>query len=374
MSGEVSLRVGGTVWNGWKSVTVTRALDAISGSFSLTLADRWQEGSVTWPLAPGLAVSVALEGETVLSGYIDETGPSFDKSSHGIGVSGRDAACDLVDCSAVHTPGEWGDIRLERLARILAAPFGLAVRCETATGRPIPTFKLQTGETAYEALERACRMRGVLAVSDGRGGIVLAAIGQERSAALEQGVNVLSASAKASLKDRFSQYIVNASQQGSDDLSGALASAVRGEASDPAVPRYRPMVVTAEGQASTGAAVRRAHWEASVRAARGTSLEVTVQGWRQSEGGPLWPLNAMAPVRIPYLLTEQDLLISGVEYTISDSGTLTRLTLTRPDAFQPEPDKEELDPGNEVLAEVKDKAMEDAGQEPGVPVRWETWR
>lgn len=374
MSGEVSLRVGGTVWSGWKSVTVTRALDAISGSFSLALADRWQEGSVTWPLAPGLAVSVALEGETVISGYIDETSPSFDKSSHGIGVSGRDAACDLVDCSAVHTPGEWSNIGLDRLARILAAPFGLAVRRETSVGRAIPTFKLQTGETAFEALERACRMRGVLALSDGKGAIVLAAIGQERATALEQGVNVLSASAKASLKDRFSQYIVNGQQQGSDDLSGVLAAAVRGSASDPAVPRYRPMVVTAEGQASKGSAVRRAHWEASVRAARGASLEVTVQGWRQSENGPLWPLNALVPVRIPYLLTEQDLLISGVEYAISDSGALTRLTLTRPDAFQPEPDKEELNPGNEVLAEVKDKAMEDAGQEPGVPVRWETWR
>lgn len=370
---DVSLRVGGRIWTGWTSMTVTRALDALCGSFELTLFDRWDGSAETWPLAPGLAVSLSLDGETVLSGYIDETKPSYSKDRHEISVSGRDAACDLVDCSAVHSPGEWSGVGLARLAQILAQPFGLRVRCEAATGAPFAVFKLQQGETAWEALERACRLRGVLAVSDGLGGIVLTSIGSATAAALEQGVNVLEASATASLKDRFSRYIVNGQQQGGDLLSGAAAAAVRAEASDPSVPRYRPMVVTAEGQASASTAAQRARWEATVRAARATTLDVTVQGWRQYEGGPLWTVNALAPVRIPYLLTDRELLISRAEFSISEAGTLTRLSLTRPDAFQPEPGKDKLEKSNDLLGEVTSQAMTKAEQKPGEPVRWETW-
>jgi prophage tail gpP-like protein len=81
---------------------------------------------------------------------------------------------------------------------------------------------------------------------------------------------------------------------------------------------------------------KRAQWEATVRAARAVSVQVTVQGWRQGNG-ELWPVNALVNVDLPWLRLSGDMLISELTHTLDESGTRTQLTLRRPDAFIPQP-------------------------------------
>jgi len=86
-----------------------------------------------------------------------------------------------------------------------------------------------------------------------------------------------------------------------------------------------------------GQAQERANWEATVRAARAGTASVVVQGWTQ-ESGALWPLNVLVPVRSPFLGIDSDMLISGTHITLDDAGgSITEITLARPDAFTPEP-------------------------------------
>jgi prophage tail gpP-like protein len=75
-----------------------------------------------------------------------------------------------------------------------------------------------------------------------------------------------------------------------------------------------------------------------VRAARSATVTVTVHGWTQRDGS-LWPINALVPVHIPaFGITYTDLLITEATYTLSlQGGTITTLSLTRADAFRPEP-------------------------------------
>ena len=83
---------------------------------------------------------------------------------------------------------------------------------------------------------------------------------------------------------------------------------------------------------------KRGDWEARTRAARAETVTITVQGWRQPNGGPIWPVNAISRVRAPRLIgVSGDLLISQVEHSISEEGKITQIRLVRPDAFTPEP-------------------------------------
>lgn len=340
MSDIVSLTVGGRVYQGWQSISILRGIEAISGRFNLSLTERWPGQPTVWPIMPGAECTVKIGDETVITGHVDGADPRFDDSSHDVQVRGRDRTGQMVDCSAVHSPGEWSNIRLSRLAAILATPFGISVTTDADVGDAFqPVFKLQPGETAFEALDRACRMRGVLPVSDGQGGLVLSKPGQTRcSTALEHPGNVKSASLQNSIIDRYRTYIVRGSQNGTDFLEPEQSAAVEARATDAGATAGRTLIVIAESAVDLAAAKKRAQWEATVRAARAVSVQVTVQGWRQGNG-ELWPVNALVNVDLPWLRLSGDMLISELTHTLDESGTQTQLTLRRPDAFIPEPEK-----------------------------------
>ena len=340
MADDITLRIDGVDWTYWTSVQVTRQMDAIAGTFSLALADKWIGGAQALPIAAGMACQILIGGEQVIDGYIDQVRPSFSATAHGISVTGRDRSADLVDCAAIHSPGQWLNCTVLQLAQALASPFGVHVTAEGDVGAPIASFKLEEGETAFEALDRALRQRELMACPDGKGGIVLLKAGAgTASGSLRQGENILSAEGQFDMADRFSDYIVKGQKPGTDKGWGKDACAVRGQYRDQAVQRYRPMLIRAEQSGDSS--------NAHQRAARAVTVTATVQGFRQQgvgreQSGPLWQLNQMADVDLPYLRISQRLLVAGVEFRRdATSGSTTRLTLRDPAAFKPEPKKEE---------------------------------
>lgn len=344
---DVTLTINGAVYDGWENVRIHRTLEAAAGGFSLEVSGRER-----WPIAPGAAAVVKIDGDTVITGYVDVVDISLEKAAHTITVQGRDKTADLVDCAALNEPGEWTNSSLATIAAAIARPFGVTV---TATaGEAFPVFKLQPGEKAWEAIERACRMRGLLAITDGIGALVLIRPnGARGSTALVEGENVVAARANYSLADRFSQYVVKGQSAGGDDIFGEAAAAVQGKATDGGVKRYRPYIVLAETGASISQAEERARWEATVRAARGSKATVTVVGWRQGDAGPLWNVNRLVSCALPTLGIAGDMLISGVQFAQSlEGGTVAVLDLVRPDAFLPEPVIEKAAPGDSIFGDI----------------------
>lgn len=328
------LLVGGTLYSGWKEMAITRQIDAISGGFELELTERWDGQSVRWPVYSGERCELRLGADTVIKGYVDRRPRRIGKDSHRVRVQGRDMTADLVDSSAVHSPDEWSGLGLLQLARILAKPFGVAVSADVDVGAAFDPFKLQPGESAFEAIERACRMRAVLPMSDGSGGLLLTRAGSGRTAsAIVEGENLLEAETDDDWTQRYSHYIVKAQSTSllADDADGSAK--IKGEASDRGIDRYRPLLVIAEGIADAAAARERAMWEAGVRAGRAVSVIATVQGWRQTDG-TLWPLNGLCPVKIPSLDVDDRLLITGLTFRYGAQGSTTEITMTRADAFR----------------------------------------
>lgn len=331
---DVALRVAGYRLTGWTAATVTRALETVSGRFQIAVSEHMPGTEVMRVLSPGDACSVELDDERVLTGFLDRVGVGYTDESHAINVDGRDATGDLVDCSAASSPGEWHDATLAEIAQDLAAPHGVAVRTETEIGEPFRRFRIEEGESVFEAVERACRFRGVLPLSDGDGALVLGAPRRVRvPVALERGVNILEARGESSWIDRYSEYTLLGQQAGNDDFWGAEAAHVRASARDPGVTRHRPLTIIGEQSLSQLEAQARIDWEASVRAARARSVRVRVQGWRSTEGGALWAPGQLVRVSDDWLGIDRDLLVSTTVQRISDSGTVTEMTLYPASAF-----------------------------------------
>lgn len=338
------LQINGVDWTGWTSCEFTAQVDAIAASFSVTATDPWADGARVLPIAAGMECQIFIDkpvqANRLLTGYIDKVSPSFSASDHGVTISGRSKSADMVDCSAVQQPGHWIGLDVFQLGTELAKPFGITVQKLPGAdmGAPFPSFKLEQGETAFEAFNRALKQREILACSSSNGGIFLLEAGAfESTTALVQGENILSASADFDLTDRFSHYLAQGQQPGNDDVYGLAACAVAGNARDAAVTRYRPLIIRPSSNVDAAGARQYAAWESTVRAARSVTVSVTVQGFRQADGS-FWSENALTEVDIPYLYLRQKLLISKRTFRQdAQGGSLTVLELKDPKAFTPEP-------------------------------------
>ncbi len=332
---KAELFVGASIFGGWQRVSVSRSIEQIANGFDLEVTERWPGQSVSRPIRPGEKCSLKLDDETVIGGYVDDIDLTYDRQSHGISVRGRDATGDLVDCSAVHKTGQWANAKLDRIAADLCAPFKIKVKVETDVGEPFSSFKVEPGETAFECIERAARLKAVLLISDGEGNLVITRAGKTRTeTALAEGVNILSARGGFSWKERFSTYTVKGHDRLDQDAEAtAQHVAPSATVTDDNITRYRPRIVLADDHGNKTRFRDRAEWERNVRMGRGLRGSITVQGWRDAADA-LWQPNTLVTVTSPLLyLKEAEMLIVGCLYTLDDGGTRTALSIARREAF-----------------------------------------
>jgi len=348
MSDEVLLVTGGKAYGGWTALEAPRSLETIAGSYTLTVTERWAGRQALAAISPGDVCSLMLGNDTVITGYVDDAEPEYDKGNHKVTIRGRDATGDLVDCSVVRNTDVFATSDPLAIAAEICQPFGISVRSEIALPA-VRLFVLQYGETAFDALDRLCANVGALPTSDGQGGLVLTNAGMAGTrSSIALGRNIERARGKFSMRDRYSYYIVSGQSRAGDLTDPATAVADVGKATDPGVPRYRPIILQPNIELATPDLFqRRAEWESTVRFGRAWKADVTVPGWRD-DSGALWIPNTLAPVDDDFLgIHDGALLISGVKYMLNqDGGKLATLTLTRREAFTvvPMPELTTYDP------------------------------
>jgi prophage tail gpP-like protein len=365
-------------YSGWQTLRITRGLERATADFEVTVSEKWPLLDKAWQIMPGNKCEVWLQGELVLTGFVDAYRPTYSATSHDITCTGRSKTCDFVDSSITQTDGQFKNMTPGQMARMLAAPFGIEV-VSAYDGEPVPDAQVQQGETCFALVERLSRLQEILITDDQFGRLVLARAGTGQcSTVLEQGNNILTAGAEHDDSERFSEYIVKAQRpanrtlddwghidEGSGqpfaDLSPGARFALQRAAStkktspktltqitgtvyDRGITRYRPHVVIAESQADGASAQKRADWEMRRRLARSKSADVTINGWRQRDGR-LWTQNESVYIDSPWLGLAEPLLISEVEYGYGPGGEVTALSLVLPDVFLPEPKRKTKDKG-----------------------------
>ena len=320
---DVSLVVGGKIYAAWKTVRISQRLDALCASFTLSTHDDFPIRVMAE--SPGCVITIGTD--TVMTGYLEKGRRS--ELDGDFEVSGRDKTCDLVDCSVL--PKEYHQQSPRDLAQKLVEPFGITVNPPLLPFATIDLWRTEPGETVFQALERLCRRFGVLMRSNALGQLIIEAVGSTRSETkLVQGENIIDASVAINKDQLYSEYTV--AREGDNWLNPGVTVTVK----DEEVRRARPLRVEAEGVTKPDEAKMRAAWERAVRRGRSLTVTVKTQGWRRPSGR-LWQVNEVVSVDIPRLGLKHDLLVSGVEFSFGEDGTLTSLELTYPDAFQPRP-------------------------------------
>jgi prophage tail gpP-like protein len=377
-----TLTVNGRRYERWEEIRVTREIDRMCTDFNIAVSERFLAGAADFPLAPFMPCTVAIGGDVVLTGYIDNYLPEVEADRHTVRITGRSKTEDIIDCTPDIQGGQFAGYKLDAIARAIGQsvgkPYPIDVVVEVDVGDSFPDATIERHETGFAFLERLCRLRSVLATDDEQGRLVLTRAGGKRTTDMllqGPGGNVQWAAGVFSGARRFSHYKVRAQQtvhgstspsQSWQDVQSGFAGAasadeggeddfaeegdavatdaqvpvlteVEGTATDPGVPRYRPHVMMGESARDGPGAMRRAVWQAKYNAARGTQARIIVSGWRQSDGS-LWRINHLVPVRIPFLSLEMELLIAGVTYGLDGNrGRHTELTVGPVDGYQPDP-------------------------------------
>ena len=344
MADELTLTINGQAYAGWTEIRVSRGLERAAGDFDIDVSERWPGRTDSWQIAPFNACTIRIGKDLVLTGFVDSYQPHFDKAAHGVRVAGRSKTEDLIDCTPEIQGGQYSGYALDAIAKAVAKPFGITVKVQTSVGVPFPDEKLQRCETAFQFIERLCRLRSVLVCDDETGALLLTSAGATRaSGALVEGENILSARGELTGHKRFSKYIVLGQAGMSWDAAG-VQNDIMAFATDPGCPRYRPHATMAESALDTAGAKQRAKWQAIAGVARGTRAVITVRGWRQPDGS-LWRINQRIPVNSPRLKLDRELLVAGVSFTLNRDGRRTELTLGPVEAFAPDPGQVKLKHG-----------------------------
>jgi prophage tail gpP-like protein len=67
----VELTVGGKRYGGWESVKISRSIEALTGSFSLSISENWAGQDQPWPIGEGDECVISISGVSVITGFID---------------------------------------------------------------------------------------------------------------------------------------------------------------------------------------------------------------------------------------------------------------------------------------------------------------
>lgn len=324
--------VNGQNLDGWERASVTRSIETATGSFNLEVSQNYP-----WPLKPGDLVQVSQGATKLLVGYAEKISIGWAKQSHTVSIAGRDKTGDLVDCSTVLTVTEWKKSTMKKIVGDIVAPFGISTTFGAGSDLEVlDKFTIQPSETAFEAINRMCKLRGFLAFSNASGGLVIDRPATSTAPSkLVQGKNVLSVDMDFDSSKRFSRYIVDGQSFGSSDFNGEEVTEPQAEATDRGVSRYRPLKIIAEGNTTTATALERAKWEGTTRAAQALRASVTVQGFFAN--GKPWEVNQVVNCEIPIVGLVGDMLVVGTQMSYSEAGSITTLTLARADAYLPVP-------------------------------------
>ncbi|WP_434115852.1 phage baseplate assembly protein [Paraburkholderia caffeinilytica] len=337
MTDDVTLTVGGQRIAGWTTIRITRGMERIPADFDIGLTERY-------PHTTGVIVSegdpctLAIGGDTVITGYVDRVAEQVDAHNHALAISGRGRCEDLIDCAAQFDSFQFQSVSTAEIATALCRPFGIAVKA-LSPGIVHPQVCLNVGESPYQVIDRLCKIAQLLCYEDADGALVIGPLSTvEAAGGFALGINCERASYTRDMSQRFSEYRVYLVGTGIFTDAGQQPFAEY-TLQDATMPRYRPKAFIAE-TGDAGASVSKAHalWECNRRIGRGNLVTVAASGWRDS-AGTLYTPNTLAALSLPQLklLDGQKFLIGEVTYRRDMNGSGCDITLMLPQAFQPEP-------------------------------------
>ncbi|HQU16620.1 MAG TPA: hypothetical protein PLO69_11035 [Gammaproteobacteria bacterium] len=365
----ITVRIAGQIFANVVKCRIGRDLEDIAGTFDMVIVDdaRLYQAVKLFigtrqpnpAVHTGDAISIQIDGEPVLTGWIDEAHVQWHAGSISAHIQGRDKTGDLVDCApAPSLPVQFRGVDLLHVATQVCAPFGIGVTADVDVGAPFTNLVRYKHMTAMRFLESAARQRATLLTSDGIGGLLLTRGGSTRApASLSIGDNIDGIEAEFDWARRFSDYYVmqdtshayastpgqtlDAAPSATEPADGtditaptaANAAGTMGHATDPAITRYRPTVRLTRSQSGMSTLQSQAEWMCRVARGNATRVRIEVNSFRAGPHKTLWRPNQITPVFDPYSDLDDEMLIAGVEFVKDNDGVRARLRVVGRNAY-----------------------------------------
>lgn len=331
------LSVDGTKYDAWTSATVRKSLDEFAHSWSVEYVDKWAPMGDPWSILPGAQGVFYVDDYPIVTGYITRSTWQSDENNYTVTAEGRSETADLVDCAPFFAESDQANnLTLAKMVTSLCDPFSITVVDDSGDTRALKKFTIDLGESAFDAIDKACRSRGVLPMTSPEGWLVLTkAENFSRQVDLPE-ILLKRRALEYSEENRFSEYFVYGQHPGEETFRGDKIVQQAGQDYDGVVSRYRPSVTIAESPASKADLDAEAAWIRNVRAGRSEVVRYTVAGVLAPDGPP-WGPGMFARLNDTILRVRSTLLVQSVTHTWDDSGIWTELVLTRPEAYTTKP-------------------------------------
>ncbi len=305
---EITLEVAGLMIRP-VSITVDIGAGKAARSFSAKLAGT-REQVRAWidAFANSPPCKVLATGKVVLTGHLEKYSPRFDADSYEMTVSGRSKTGDLVDSSHGHKKGEFRDKAPKAIAEELAKEHGIKIDgAGAAKAREV--FRLNPGETVFDAIERLARRDGFNFTDTPDGNLHLFDKPDENHAGqLIEGRDFESGSADFDSSKRFKKTEVKGQSPIGHDADNLQ---IQVEVEDESGARNRRKVIVAPEFLRKQDAKKRAQHHRDRAAGRGITCEFTLSRWRD-DAGEFWAPRKLVYIESPLLGVSQMMMLESV--------------------------------------------------------------
>lgn len=338
------IRVNGELFTLWETATVQRSIDTNCGVFRFTSTNK---SPADYPVKTGDAIQIVVDGQPIITGFVDVINASGSKAQGmSIRVEGRDNVQDLIDSSvpdgakSIQTP-----ISIQAMCGEVIAALGLEIEVIFDAGSITALtgeITADSGKKCMDFLTDFARKKQVYLVTNGQGDLIVfrprgeisgTKLIQERNGTRN---NIISFSKNIDDSGRFFTYRA-ASQDnfGADDNADYSADGVdrKGESEDDQIRETRYLEFQTEETMNDDEIEDRAKEEQNIRTARRFEYSVDVVGASQNDGF-LWDIGLLVSVNDTVANVVGTYLIRAVSMSVDlNSGTITTLTLARPEAY-----------------------------------------
>ncbi|MCJ2117671.1 hypothetical protein MKK65_14030 [Methylobacterium sp. J-001] len=339
-----SIKVKGKNYLNWQTVSVTRSGVELFPKFAFTAAAPAETAPNFADLKLGIGdpCEVILGGRQAVSeGRITGRQPAFDAREHGLQITGTTRSQVVARSTVDHEKGEFKNYSLSQIASAVLKPYGVKFSLKGDTSgadKAFPKVNVQVGETVFEFIERLCRFRNIYLLPGQGADIVGYRLKAQAGAIaeLEEGRNILGASAVFDYGDAFSEIQSIGQQPGNDQTFGDAARDVTATVKNSAVTEHAPLRLIAEMPGDQADMRMRAQHENGFSLANQINVNVKVQGWFKDQNS-LWleHIGDVVSVYSPMLFTKDrmQLAIQAVTASQGPQGTTTDISLVLPEAF-----------------------------------------
>lgn len=337
-----TISLGGKNYSKWESVRVDLDyMDMATRSFQVAIVESGdgKNKEAVWSalqIKPGDSCTVSLAGINVINGFVEQRQTAYDAEHHGVLVAGRSKTNDYVDSTIDRKNSHFKNKSLKEIAEKVLEPFKLKMKIENPPKNFDKKFKdasANPGETAHSFIERLARARGSFVRDDAEGNVVIGTVDGKTSGEikLKEGMNIKSLNCLIRDDTIFGKMAAIGQQRGDDQVNGEDSRKPAGKV-DGASDRHRPKDVLVEEPGDAEDMKARVEHERNVMLGNIIEAVIVVQGWKKTKD-KLWNVGETIPVYSPSALLDHDLTVKTVSFGQDDSGTITTLTLVRPEAL-----------------------------------------